>query len=84
MPASIVFGLPGRETLFPSASFTYVPFITPTGDAAALPTPLPIQAGMASNCNGWHQAVLGDSCSNIAQANGISLDTFVQWNQCSQ
>ncbi|KAH8810931.1 pectin lyase fold/virulence factor [Xylogone sp. PMI_703] len=80
MPPSIIFNLPGDETLSPIPSFTYVPWLTTTINAAASSTPTPIQNGTIANCSFFYQAEPGDNCTSIAQNIGISVDTFVQWN----
>ncbi|EEQ32195.1 LysM domain-containing protein [Microsporum canis CBS 113480] len=51
---------------------------TPTGNGIATPTPT--QPGMVANCNKFHQVVSGDSCFDISNAAGISLDNFYAWN----
>ncbi|KAH3353681.1 hypothetical protein KXV52_007936, partial [Aspergillus fumigatus] len=43
-------------------------------------TPTPTQTGMVSSCNRFYLVVSGDSCYDIAAAQGISLDNFYTWN----
>ncbi|KAM0458624.1 hypothetical protein ACHAPV_006016 [Trichoderma viride] len=43
-------------------------------------TPSPIQTGMASNCDKFHDVVSGDSCAAIVSAAGIPLSSFYAWN----
>ncbi|GAQ08984.1 hypothetical protein ALT_6305 [Aspergillus lentulus] len=43
-------------------------------------TPTPTQTGMVSSCNKFYLVVSGDSCYDIAAAQGISLDNFYAWN----
>jgi LysM repeat protein len=51
---------------------------TTTGNGVATPTPT--QANMASNCNAFYLVVSGDSCYDIAVANGIALADLYSWN----
>jgi len=80
MPPSIIFNLPGDETLSPIPSFTYVPWLTTTVGEVITATPTPIQNGTVAECTFFYQAEPRDNCTSIAAAVSISLDTFVQWN----
>lgn len=42
--------------------------------------PLPIQTGMATNCNKFYKVVQGDGCADISSANGIDIADFYRWN----
>lgn len=54
-----------------SSSSTTTPVVT---------TPTPTQTGIASNCDDFYFVVSGDTCYDIAAAQGISLDDFYAWN----
>lgn len=51
-----------------------------TSATTAITTPTPTQTGIASNCDKFYLVVSGDTCSNIATAEGISLNDFYAWN----
>ncbi|KAL6867810.1 carbohydrate-binding module family 50 protein [Trichoderma novae-zelandiae] len=53
---------------------------TPSKTTSAIATPTPYQDGMTKSCRGFHLVVSGDSCYDIANAAGISLDSFYGWN----
>ncbi|KAI1127539.1 hypothetical protein F5Y10DRAFT_191562 [Nemania abortiva] len=57
---------------------TLTPASTTTGNGIATPTP--VQAGMVSDCDDFYFVRSGDSCSNIASVEGISLTDFYAWN----
>lgn len=38
------------------------------------------QPGAIKTCNAYHVVKSGDECATIAEANGISLETFYKWN----
>ncbi|KAL2757501.1 carbohydrate-binding module family 50 protein [Sodiomyces alcalophilus JCM 7366] len=57
---------------------TPVPTTTSTGNGVATPTP--IQPGMTTRCNRFHEVVAGDTCETIATPLGISLSNFYSWN----
>lgn len=60
---------------------TWTPPATTTASAGnGVTTPTPTQAGMAKDCNKFYLVVSGDSCYNIATAQGISLDNLYAWN----
>ncbi len=49
--------------------------------ANGVPTPLPAQPGMVSNCKKFVRVNPGDTCSIIAFFNGpISTTDFIKWN----
>jgi chitinase len=79
-PPSIIFSLPGDETLSRIPSFTYVPWLTTTVGEVITATPTPIQNGTVAECTFFYQVEPGDNCTSIAAAVSIRLDTFVQWN----
>lgn len=47
---------------------------------AAVPTPSPVHAGSAPNCNKWAEAGDGDYCWKMADDAGIALSDFYAWN----
>lgn len=51
-----------------------------TTSATSVTTPTPTQTGMASGCKTFYEAVTNDSCYDIAQKYGITLDEFYAWN----
>lgn len=51
---------------------------TSTGNG--ITTPTPIQTGMISTCDSFYLVVSGDSCSDLATSQGISLTNFYAWN----
>lgn len=51
---------------------------TSTGNG--ITTPMPIQTGMISTCDSFYLVVSGDSCSDLATSQGISLTNFYAWN----
>lgn len=57
-----------------SATVTNGPTTTMTSPSA------PTQPGIPSGCTKYHTAVAGDGCWDIANAYGITLDQFYQWN----
>jgi hypothetical protein len=57
---------------------TAAPTTTSPGDGVATPTP--IQPGMITICKKFHLEVSGDQCGFIANAAGITLANFYQWN----
>jgi hypothetical protein len=55
--------------------------MTQTVGANGIATPLPIQTGMATNCNKFVKINPGDTCNIVAFYNGpISTEYFVLWN----
>ena len=48
----------------------------PTG----ITPPTPTQSGVVKNCAGYHTAVPGDGCWDLAAAHGIFLARFYEWN----
>ncbi|KAI8944635.1 hypothetical protein F4801DRAFT_571068 [Xylaria longipes] len=53
---------------------------TTTSPGNGIATPTPTQTGMTKSCNKFHKVVSGDSCSDLATSNGISLSDFYSWN----
>ncbi|KAM5429347.1 hypothetical protein McanCB21832_007745 [Microsporum canis] len=54
-----------------------------TSSTATSPTatgPSPTQSGLAQDCNKFYKVVAGDSCYDIAQREGASLEDFYKWN----
>lgn len=47
---------------------------------ASTTTSIPTQTGIASNCDDLYLVQSGDTCYDIAAADGISLDDFYAWN----
>ncbi|KAK2746208.1 hypothetical protein FQN57_003330 [Myotisia sp. PD_48] len=66
-------GVPGTPTKPPTT--TAAPTTTTPTD------PSPTQTGIIKNCNRYHKAVSGDSCSSIVDQYGtFNLETFIKWN----
>ncbi|KAI0449632.1 carbohydrate-binding module family 50 protein [Xylaria acuta] len=53
---------------------------TTTKPGNGISTPMPIQTGIASNCNKFYDVQPGDICDTIVAAYGISLQNFYAWN----
>jgi LysM repeat protein len=49
-----------------------------TGDGVT--TPSPVQTGMVSDCDLFHEVISNDTCYDLAQTNSITLDEFYAWN----
>lgn len=62
------------------ASTTTTSSVATTTSATSVTTPTPTQAGMASSCTAFYEAVANDGCYDIAQTHGITLDQFYAWN----
>ncbi|KAL2820421.1 hypothetical protein BJX63DRAFT_380755 [Aspergillus granulosus] len=60
----------------PTTSFTTVT----TTASATVTGPAPQQTGIVSNRNKYHLVESGDGCASIANAYGISLSNFYNWN----
>lgn len=52
---------------------------TGTGSGTVV-TPTPTQTGMVDDCRSFYLVVADDTCYDIAQQHGISLDSFYAWN----
>ncbi|KAJ8131831.1 hypothetical protein O1611_g1793 [Lasiodiplodia mahajangana] len=53
---------------------------TTTKPGNGISTPMPVQTGIASNCNRFYEVQSGDICDTIVAAYGISLQNFYAWN----
>ncbi|KAI0141570.1 carbohydrate-binding module family 50 protein [Xylariaceae sp. FL1272] len=53
---------------------------TTTTTGNGISTPMPVQTGIASNCNRFYLVKEGDACGDIADTYGITLQTFYTWN----
>ncbi|KXJ85378.1 hypothetical protein Micbo1qcDRAFT_128179 [Microdochium bolleyi] len=53
---------------------------TPTTPPQQPSTPSPVQEGISSKCNKYHEVVSGDFCQMIADKFKISLANFYSWN----
>ncbi|KAI0106466.1 carbohydrate-binding module family 50 protein [Nemania sp. FL0031] len=53
---------------------------TTTMPGNGISTPMPVQTGIASNCNRFYEVQSGDICDTIVAAYGISLQNFYAWN----
>ena len=42
--------------------------------------PVPVQDGIAADCNLWYAVLPGEGCSTIVRNNGIALDELEKWN----
>jgi hypothetical protein len=65
----------GGTTLQPSTTPN-----TTTTPGNGISTPLPTQTGIVSNCDAFYKVIQGDNCASIAAANGITLQSFYDWN----
>ncbi|KAH7035726.1 uncharacterized protein B0I36DRAFT_347461 [Microdochium trichocladiopsis] len=64
-----------------SSSMTRSAAASPTSSGgSSVPTPAPVQNGMASGCKKFYLVKGGDGCWAIANANGINLSDFYIWN----
>lgn len=68
-----------------TASSTTVPTVTTsvppsTTTGGGVPTPSPVQDGIAENCNEYYFVQEGDGCWAISDTHGINLDDFYAWN----
>lgn len=43
-------------------------------------TPAPVQPGIVDNCNSFYLVQSGDTCSNIASKNGVTVAQLATWN----
>lgn len=60
------------------ASYPYSPTPTPT---TTTPTGVyPTMTGMPSDCSKYHRVVDDDTCDDIVEDNGITLDQLYKWN----
>lgn len=53
---------------------------TPTRPTNGVPTPTAVQPEMAAMCSKFHFVLEGESCSQVAQKNGISTVDLKLWN----
>ncbi|KAJ4376061.1 hypothetical protein N0V83_001342 [Neocucurbitaria cava] len=53
---------------------------TPTSPGNGISTPQPTQPNLVSNCDKFYLVKSGDTCANIASANGITVAQFTAWN----
>ncbi|KAL6797935.1 hypothetical protein J3E68DRAFT_448914 [Trichoderma sp. SZMC 28012] len=74
---------PKSSTLpLPSASKSITPPPpTSTKPSNGITTPTPTEVGIVDNCNAFYFVQSGDSCQDIADKNGITIDEFVSWNK---
>lgn len=77
-PPSTLMTLPGTEATFPLYHTDYSTSLTSgsTTTASAVSTPAAVQTGIADDCTEFYEAQSGDTCYDIAQTYGISLDDF--------
>ncbi|KAJ5391003.1 uncharacterized protein N7496_002071 [Penicillium cataractarum] len=54
--------------------------VTATTSVSGVTTRSSIQRGMVSTCDTFYDVRSGDSCYDIADAHGVSLDYFYAWN----
>ncbi|OHX00143.1 putative LysM domain-containing protein [Colletotrichum incanum] len=78
---------PAPEPQSTTASVTPTTFTTTTKDVASttapgngVTTPLPIQAGMVTNCAKFHWIAKGVTCSQVISYQKITKEDFVKWN----
>jgi hypothetical protein len=57
-------------------SSTATQSVTTTSSGSGITTPSPVQSDMTTSCRSFHKVVSGDGCWDLAQTNGIRLDTF--------
>ncbi|KAI0191405.1 hypothetical protein EV127DRAFT_338251 [Xylaria flabelliformis] len=67
-------------TLNATGTITTTAATTTTKPGNGISTPMPVQTGIASNCNLFYEVQPGDVCTDIAAAYGISLQNFYAWN----
>ncbi|PWY92304.1 hypothetical protein BO70DRAFT_391720 [Aspergillus heteromorphus CBS 117.55] len=48
--------------------------------ATAVATPSPTQSGMVGNCGAFYLVATGDTCTTIAQKEGVSVQNIISWN----
>lgn len=53
---------------------------TSTSTSTGVPPPAPTQPGASTKCKKWHTVVDNDTCYDIANNAGITLDYFYQMN----
>ncbi|KAL2846176.1 hypothetical protein BJY01DRAFT_247349 [Aspergillus pseudoustus] len=46
--------------------------------------PGPTQSGIPDNCNKWHLVEEGDTCWDLSQENGITLDQLYEWDPAAK
>lgn len=63
-----------------SKTSTSTSTLSSSATSSAITTPTPTQTGMANNCDNFYLVVSGDTCYDIAAAEGIPLDDFYAWN----
>lgn len=63
-----------------SATITIDDKTTSTTAGGSGSTPTPVQEGMVSGCKDFYLVQSGDGCWAIANANGIELTDFYEWN----
>ena len=66
-----------------SATTTSVPTTTTTSTTTtttSVATPSPTQSGMVSNCDAFYLVASGDTCTTVAQKEGVSVTDIVSWN----
>ncbi|KAL8784862.1 MAG: hypothetical protein Q9195_008879 [Heterodermia aff. obscurata] len=70
------------DTLFQANEFYCIGAPTaPRSTSISMPAaPTPTQSGIASNCNKYAKAIVGDTCFGFAQANEITTDQLYGWN----
>jgi len=73
---------PSKSTTTSSSSrSTRTSTISITTTVNGISTPTPSQPGMVSNCDSFYKVKSGDTCENIASANGITVNDLVAWNK---
>lgn len=53
---------------------------TSTGSATAVSTPSPMQTGIVSDCDQFHEVETNGLCEIAVGKYGITLDEFYSWN----
>ncbi|KAL3458145.1 hypothetical protein BJX64DRAFT_302108 [Aspergillus heterothallicus] len=72
----------------PTATITLITSSTSTTETTDPPAtttitggpPGPTQSGIPENCKKWHLVEEGDTCWDLSQENGSTLDQLYQWN----
>lgn len=73
-------GLQANEYICVSVKSTSTSAVTATTSVSGVTTPSPIQTGMVSTCDTFYDVQSGNSCYDIADTHGVSLDSFYAWN----
>ncbi|CAG8935539.1 unnamed protein product, partial [Penicillium salamii] len=73
-------GLQANEYVCVGVKSTSTSAVSATTSVSGVTTPSPIQTGMISTCDTFYDVHSGDSCYDVAETHGVSLDSFYAWN----